>query len=286
MEIIFKCVSDSVPNWFDWLSLGFSLIVSIFSIIGAFLLGERNYKRDKKNREEENSEKIKSQKKLFRDNLEYIKEIMSNQIDDLKKYKETLKFSINPSIEIDFLKYVDVASLYKDNDRNEVNKLLSVLYQLYGFSTTLTSNIKFFRDFYQRAESDFLKGHTEVFLYQSTKLINKKGIDIDKEIKDEFMKSYLEIVFRYRKDLVSLQNKKIDNNVIYKHLLELNFLISMYVLSDKDIEELAIHTNNALLCYKEILDTKNAHFQSIDNFIKYLEDRIKVIRDVKPYLHF
>ena len=204
----------SHPNWFDWLNFLGTIFVSVLSIFIAFYLGERNYKRDKKERVEREKELMISENNLFRENLRELKKQISIQEDYFKEYLEKKEFKqlvVNPSIQVSFLKNIDVKQLYKkvENDKNKVeqiNTLFSYLYGISNFENSIQDEYRTFIRRYNELETIFKDNYGIVFYDLYFEAANIRGIKFLLEGKtkkwsydpnDSFMERYSGFVMAF-----------------------------------------------------------------------------------------
>ena len=132
-------------NWFDILSL----VLTILSLWLAFWLGERGYRRDKKDKAKEEKQLINSEVKLFKNNLEQLLKAIDKQLGALKKYKVDKNFSLefHQELQVDFLKFVDVKHVYEKYDlKNQksidsINELFASLFALNDFRHSLRDSL-------------------------------------------------------------------------------------------------------------------------------------------------
>lgn len=284
MEIIFDFSDNSnqSPNWFDWLSLA----VSVLSIIIAYLWGRYIYKKEKEDRQNEELENIKSEKDLFESHLYMLNNEIREQIKDLKKYVHEKGFSIkvNPNIQIDFLNFVNIKSLYKDNDRNKVNNLLSALYGLSHFYNLLKREVDDCNKYYNQEEKIFKENYQEVFYIQIDMLSNKhlgeRQIDedgklIEFELKTPFMNEYKGITETFD----DYTREGIDNSRVADKLNEIMNITGKYRVYDIDATTVNTYANRAYLAYVNMKNRRKQHFEVINTFLGTLEDVNKEIEN-------
>ena len=133
-------------NWFDILSL----ILTLFSIWFAFRLGERGYKRDKKDKALEEKQLINSEVQLFKNNLEQLLKAVDKQLAALTKYKVDRSFSLEfrAEVQVDFLKFVDVKHVYEQYGyKNQqaldtINELFASLFAMNDFRHSLRDSVR------------------------------------------------------------------------------------------------------------------------------------------------
>lgn len=279
MEIIINHIKE---NWFNWLTLIIPAIVSSISIVFAYWLGERTYKRDKADKQKEETENIKSEKELFDDSLNTLKNDIEEQIDNLRNYIETqsLAIMLNPNIKIDFLKFINIKSLYKDNDRNKVNKLLSALYSISDFYTLLMREKGEYQRSYNNEEKIFQENYREVFYTQVNILNNKRAKEFKRENgkiffkyneEDYFMTEYIQIANSFEKNVKDI-NGLADRNKVAEELIKIINISHKYIPIDYDAITIHHLSNKANSAYANMNAITEVHFRAINSFITILEN--------------
>lgn len=279
METIINYMQETeTPNWFNWLSLVFNIL----SIWFAYWLGERTYKRDKADKQKEETENIKSEKELFDDSLNTLKNDIEEQIDNLRNYIETqsLAIMLNPNIKIDFLKFINIKSLYKDNDRNKVNKLLSALYSISDFYTLLMREKGEYQRSYNNEEKIFQENYREVFYTQVNILNNKRAKEFKRENgkiffkyneEDYFMTEYIQIANSFEKNVKDI-NGLADRNKVAEELIKIINISHKYIPIDYDAITIHHLSNKANSAYANMNAITEVHFRAINSFITILEN--------------
>lgn len=286
MEIIFDFSDNSnqSPNWFDWLSLA----VSVLSIIIAYLWGRFIYKKEKEDRQNEELENIKSEKDLFENHLCMLKYEIEEQLKDLKKYvyEKGFRIKVNPNIQIDFLNFVNIKSLYKDNDRNKVNNLLSALYGLSHFYNLLKREVDDCNKYYNQEEKIFKENYQEVFYIQIDILSNKhlEEIQIDEDgkligfkLNTPFMNKYKGITEKFN-DYVYIR-EEIDNSRVADKLNEIMSITGEYIPYNIDATMVNVYANRAYFAYVNMENRRKQHFEVINTFLETLEYANKEIEN-------
>lgn len=286
MEVIFNFMENNQsPNWFDWLSL----VVSAGSIGVAYWVGYSIYAKQKKDKEKEEAENIKSEKDFFNDNLYMLKDEIEEQKRDLKKYidEKGFRIKVNPKIQIDFLNSVNMKSLYKDNDRNKVNNLLSALYSLSHFYNLLKREVDDCNKYYNQEKKIFRENYQEVFYIQIDILSNKHLGEIEKDkygnpkgfkLNTPFMNEYKGITETFN-DYVYI-GEEIDINRVADKLNEIMSIIGKYRVFDIDATIVNTYANRAYIAYTNMENRRKQHFEIIDTFLGTLED---VNKEIKKY---
>lgn len=279
MEIIFDFSDNSnqSPNWFDWLSLA----VSVLSIIIAYLWGQYIYKKEKEDRQDEETKNIESEKELFNENISILRNDIEKQIESLNNYIDQKDFVIklNPNIKIDFLKFINIKSLYKDNNRNKVNTLLSALYSISDFYIFLTRERDEHQKHYKDDERVFQENYREVFYTQNYLLHNKRieevieengKINIAYHKDDKFMPEFQKIVNDFEKNITN-ENGTADRDKIMEELKKIMTITVQYIPFDYDAIMVNIIANKASAAYINMKNRKDVHFRTIKSLITTLE---------------
>lgn len=279
MEIIFDFSDNSnqSPNWFDWLSLA----VSVLSIIIAYLWGQYIYKKEKEDRQDEETKNIESEKELFNENISILRNDIEKQIESLNNYIDQKDFVIklNPNIKIDFLKFINIKSLYKDNNRNKVNTLLSALYSISDFYIFLTRERDEHQKHYKDDEGVFQENYREVFYTQNYLLHNKRieevieengKINIAYHKDDKFMPEFRKIVNDFEKNITN-ENGTADRDKIMEELKKIMTITVQYIPFDYDAIMVNIIANKASAAYINMKNRKDVHFRTIKSLITTLE---------------
>lgn len=256
------CFEFYVPNWFEMLSL----FTSLLAIGIAYWLGHKQEINDKKLREE----LIKDENNLFEIQLKQLKNNIVDEIKDLEDNKDIFRLKINQLIQIDFLNFIDVKSLYKINNRDKVNDIISSLYILYDFNPRFISEIKYFEEKYNRYKNIFRENYQKVFYtkYYETYI---EGNNTD----NPFLSEYVKIVNQF--------NNSNEEKIV--ELLNNITNISFEYIRDKknkracEINELA---NMAIQAYEEKKLLKHNYNEIITNHISILKN---VKNGIEKYLN-
>lgn len=88
-----SCLS-AVPNWFDWLSLTITSVISIISVLGGFLIANTIYSKEKKDKKLEDKLIQDSEVRLFRNSLSQLASAIDHQILNLEEYLKEQNFSL------------------------------------------------------------------------------------------------------------------------------------------------------------------------------------------------
>lgn len=267
------------PTWFDWLSL----IVTVFSIIFAYFLGERNYKRQLRKKKREHKELIVSENNLFVGIISKLSTIIQKQLTNLTTYKEAVKeknnslvLEIETGFQIAHLEFLNLKSLYEEYNSKELNELLMNLFGLGEINNLLSEEMKSFLNSYNSYDKIFKKNYRLVlysnfFGFSNARAENYK---IEKGIKkwqysidDKFMQEY------YKLRQVDILNEK---SLADKTKINKNLLLPFIELSGKFIPEdyNAIETYNiANEAHSAFIDMENleiAHLNVINSYIDTL----------------
>lgn len=278
MEAIINYMQETeTPNWFNWLSLVFNIL----SIWFAYWLGERTYKRDKVDKQKEEAINIQSEKELFNENISILRNDIEKQIESLNNYIDQKDFVIklNPNIKIDFLKFINIKSLYKDNNKNKVNTLLSALYSISDFYIFLTRERDEHQKHYKDDERVFQENYREVFYTQNYLLHNKRieevieengKINIAYHKDDKFMPEFRKIVNDFEKNITN-ENGTADRDKIMEELKKIMKITIQYIPFDYDAIMVNIIANKASAAYTNMKHRKDVHFRTIKSLITTLK---------------
>lgn len=285
MEVIFKFMENNQsPNWFDWLNLS----VSVGAIAIAYLLGNRQYKEEKK-REDKN---IESEKHLFENHLDMLKYEMEEQIEDLKKYvnENGFRIKVNPKIQTEFLNFIDVKSIYgyKGENKNAVNDLMSSLYSLSHFYDLLKREIDNCNDYYNKEEKIFQENYRDVFYTQLNILNNKRAVEFKQEDRrilfkykeeDNFMNEYMEIAHLFEGNVKGMDSVTARMR-ISEELVKLIEVSHKYIPYDYDAIMINMIANKAYSAYINMENRRKQHFEVINTFLETLK---YVSKEIEKY---
>ena len=283
---------DFSQNWFDV----FTLVLTILSLWLAYHLGERGYKRDKKDKVKEQKQLVETEVKLFKINLEQVLTEINKQLAAFEVYKTEQNFSLKyyPNLHVDFLKFIDPKNIYEhigfqNNDKiNEINELLS---SLYGINDTRQYIKDSLRNYILRY-SEFEKGF---YLYR--KLMYKMMHEIvNRNINDivqgeggfhinfgtnEFARQFFQL---NQSVLENPELMDVNGNVIRPKLIELFILpiielCKPFIPINPDAIEAADVANEVRSSWINMEQVTTAHFNEIDGHIAVLENvRGKIIK--------
>jgi hypothetical protein len=281
-------------NWFDILSL----VLTILSLWLAFWLGERGYRRDKKDKAKEEKQLINSEVKLFKNNLEQLLKAVDKQLAALKKYKADKSFSLEfrAELQVDFLKFVDVKHVYEKYDlKNQksidsINELFASLFALNDFRHSLRDSLRNYITRYR----DFEKGF---YLYRKLmykmihEIANRRAIDIRQGV-GGFEINFGDNVFAenyFHLNQTTLRNPELLDDkgiVIRPKLIEL-FIIpaidlsKQFIPADEDAIQVSDVANEVNSSWINMEVVTTAHFNEIDGHIATLE---KVKEKIEEFL--
>ncbi|CEN38342.1 hypothetical protein [Capnocytophaga cynodegmi] len=289
---------NSSPNWFDWLNFLGTIVVSTFSIFFAYCLGERNYKRDKKEKAKQEEELMISENNLFRENLKELKKQISKQESYFKKYlteKEFNQLCVNSSVQVNFLKNIDVKQLYRKvkNNKNKVeqiNTLFSYLYGISNFESAIQDEYRTFVKRYNELEIIFKNNYGTVFYHLFHQINNKRivnypkvngGIGWEYDSKDEFMLEYVQLRSKFIKE-----NKiKVDRKRISELLKEIAEKSNKYIPKDFDAIQVNHFANEAYCAFVDMEAKRKSHYKVIDSYLKVLEKLKKKIEEYEELVN-
>lgn len=272
-------------NWFDILSL----VLTILSLWLAFWLGERGYRRDKKDKVKEEQKLVNSEIKLFKNNLEQLSIAVDKQHAALKKYKadKTYSLEFRADVQVDFLKFVNIKHVYEhfgfDNQKviDKINELFTSLFAMNDFRHSLRDSV---RNYITR-HSDFEKGfylYRKLMYKMTHEIANKKAIDLVKD-KEGFRINFGNNDFArefFRLNQEALKNPELlneDNIVIRPKLIELFImpainLSKQYIPEDEDAIQVSDVANEVNSSWINMEVVTTAHFNEIDGHIATLEE--------------
>lgn len=282
---------SSSPNWFDWLNFLGTIFVSVLSIFTAYCLGEKNYRRDKKERAKREEELMISENNLFSENLKELKKQISIQEGYFKKYleKEVLnQLLVNSSIQVNFLKDIDVKQLYKkvENDKNKVeqiNTLFSYLYGISNFESTIQDEYRTFIKRYNELEIIFKNNYGIVFYHLFHQINNKRIVNYPKingkigwqyASRDEFMLDYFEL----RSKFIEKNKIQVNRKSISELLRETAEMSSKYIPKDYDAIQVNHFANESYAAFRDMEAKEESHRKVIGNYLIILgklKDKIK-----------
>lgn len=285
---------DFSQNWFDVLTL----VLTILSLWLAFYLGERVYKRDKKDKIKEQKQLIDTEVKLFKVNLEELLKVINKQLDALKNYKVEQNFSLKyySNLQVDFLKFVSQKSIYEsigfENEQkiNEVNELFSLLFGLNDFRYSIKDSLRHYITRYSEFEKGFYL-YRKLMYKMTHEIVNRNINDIVPAEggfhinfgNNEFARQF----FRLNQEI--LENPELldqNGNVIRPKLIQLFILPTIdlckqFIPINPDAIEAADVANEVYSSWINMEQVTTAHFNEVDGHIDLLE---KVKEEIEKYL--
>jgi hypothetical protein len=284
-------------NWFDILSL----ILTILSLWLAFWLGERGYRRDKKDKVKEENQLINSEVKLFKNNLDQLLKAVDKQLAALKKYKTDKNFSLefHPELQVDFLKFVDVKHVYeqfgfKNQDKiDTVNELFATLFAINDFRHSLRDSLRNYITRYRDFEKGFYL-YRKLMYRMMHEIANKKVIDLvqgNGGVDIDFGENHFAREFFHLNQSV-LSNPDLQNDsgiVIRPKIIELFIIPAIdlskrFIPADEDAIQVSDVANEVYSSWGNMEVVTEAHFNEIDGHITTLEDvkeKINAILELK-----
>ncbi|WP_271769270.1 hypothetical protein [Aquimarina algiphila] len=281
-------------NWFDILSL----VLTLLSLWLAYHLGERGYKRDKKDKDKDQKELIKSEVKLFENNLGQLNLAIDSQLKGFNKYKEEQNFSLefNPDVQVDFLKFIDVKHIYeaigfkKEDGIGKVNSLFAALYSLNDFRHSFRDSVRTYNSRYVTLEKRFYL-YRKLMYRMLHEICNKRAIDIQPAaggLNINFGDNHFARDFFRLNQTVLNSPELLDENqiVIRPKLIEL-FIIPLIELSKQHIPlnadaiEIADMANEVNSAWIDMEGITQSHFGEVEGHINSLE---KVRKEIITFL--
>lgn len=286
-------IFDFTPNWFDWLTL----LLTIASIVGAYLVSESVYKREQKNKKKENKELENSENELLKNNLEEIKRPILKQIESLNEYmeKQDFRLSFYSEIQVDFLQFISVKDIYKKYDFHNkenikvINRLFTSLYSLYDFRGSLRSEVRTYIEKYNYHEQLFYKYRSllytkyfELCNSRAESIINETGIKkFSFNTKDKFMAEYTQLRGKTFAD-----NEIIDNNglkdrklLIERFVKPLIDISAKYIPEDYNAIEINEVSNQVLSAFNDMEHVTEKHMNAIQGHIDSLNSVTEKINE-------
>lgn len=281
---------NNSPGWFDWLSL----ILTALSIWFAYYLGERTYKRDKDDRAAAEARNVKSENELFINSLQELYNNAELQINFLKEYIENKHFrlKINPNLQVNFLKFINVKILYSERSDQEITTLNHLLASLYSNNTVLEnlrSELNNFISKYNIHEAKFKNGYRQILYTKFLQFSNLRSVSYRLNAgktewaynaDDKFMQEYFKLTLSdIASDDGSIANQgKIDRNF----LLPIITLAKDYVPRDIIAIEVLDIANDAHSAYIDMTALMDSHFTVIASYLTTLEEMNLEIRGFLP----
>lgn len=290
---------DSNPDWFDWFSLAISSLISMFSVWGGFWIANKIYSKEKKDKIEEEKENQESEVKLFKNSLVQLKSAIENQIQGLNDYLDKMNFSLelHQGLQVDFLQFIDIKYLYKDtgitnqSEIQKINKLLSTLYTISDFRTSLRDEFRTYMEKY---------GFHEVKFYLYRKLLYTKYFELCYKRSGDFQiiggvktwqfsnDDHFMIEYSTLSDKIFIDKEVITENGLNDRKLFIErFVVPLIKLSSKylpedynaiDVNDIANEVNSA---YIDIEYVTSTHIQATRSYLTILTD---VKEQIENYL--
>lgn len=275
---------SSSPGWFGWLSLFSSIAITSLSIWFAYYLGEKTYKRDKDDKASEEARNIKSENELFTNSLLVLQNSVQIQIGFLKEYIENKDFrlKINPTLQVNFLKFIKVKTLYNERSDQEIRTLNHLLASLYSNDTileNLRSELNNFISKYNIHETKFKNGYRQILYTKFFKFSNLRAVN--------YRENAGRIEWAYNADDIFMQEYFIltqsdiandDTSTASHNKIDENFLLPIIELSKNHVPRDAIAievldiANDAHSAYLDMQALTQAHFNVINSYLTTLED--------------
>ncbi|MFJ1474790.1 hypothetical protein ACILE9_11080 [Capnocytophaga cynodegmi] len=285
MVIEIVCFLVEIGNFLSKLNWE-SIITILISVLAIYC----PYKIEVNRKKKEEDELIKTDNELFKESLSILKTELSSQIDFLENYLENkeYKLSINPSLQIDFLKFIDLKSIYKKNKeedkKKQLNNLISALYSLSQFNESLIRTFESFLKRYGAFEITFLSKYRKV-IYDRCYEITKNYSEIPESpdsiiIEDEFVSQYFSISNQFN-EKVADEKGKADRKKIAEELFKLMELSAKYLFKQDEAIEINKLANEAYTAYIEMKNVEQIHNREVESHLKILK---KAEKEISEYL--
>ena len=278
-------IFDFTPNWFDWLTI----LLTIASILGAYLVSESVFTRQQRDKEKEDKELENSENLLLKNNLETIQEPIKKQIKSLEEYmeKKDFRLSFYSEIQVDFLQFISVKDIYKkygfENPETiqTVNSLMTSLYSLYDFRGSLRSEVRTYIEKYNYHEQKFYKyrgllytKYFELCNSRTEDIINENGIKkFSINLNDKFMVEYTQLRFSTFNDKEIIDNNGLKNRnlLIEKFVKPLIEIAAKFIPEDYNAIEISDIANQVLSAFDDMEHVTGKHMNAIKGHIESLE---------------
>ncbi|MBP1838802.1 hypothetical protein [Formosa algae] len=291
-------IFDFTPNWFDWLTL----LLTIASIVGAYLVSESVFKREQKNKEKENKELENSENLLLKNNLETIQKPIEKQIKSLEEYTESKDFRLSfySDIQVDFLQFISVKDIYKkygfENTENTktINSLMTNLYSLYDFRSSLRSEVRTYIEKYNYHEQKFYKyrdllytKYFELCNLRAENIINENGIKkFSFNPDDKFMAEFTQLRVTTFNDNEIIDNNGLkDRNLLVERFIKpLIGISAKFIPEDYNAIEISEIANQVLSAFNDMEHVTGKHMNAINGHIESLKSvnsKIKEFQELK-----
>jgi hypothetical protein len=271
-------------NWFDVLTL----VLTILSLWFAYYLGEKGYKRDKKDKEKEHKQLIKTEVKLFKINLEQLLVAINKQLAALEVYKTDQNFSLKyyQNVQVDFLKFIDLKNIYENigfenqEKLDSINELFRLLFGLNDFRHSLKDSVRNYIIRYSEFEKGFYL-YRKLMYKMMHEIANKNAIDlipgeggvhIDFGT-NEFARSFFHLnqSCLYNQKLLDDKNQLIRPKLIELFILPAIELSKQYIPANGDAIEVSDVANEVYSSWINMEVVTTAHFNEIEGHIDLLE---------------
>jgi hypothetical protein len=281
------------PNWFDW----FSVLVAILSIFGGYWIATKIYSKEKRDKNLEEKELLSSEINLFKNSLTQLNSSVSNQIQSLKEYieKKDFRLEFNQGVHADFLHFINVKYLYKEigvNKKEEIqkiNRLLSSLYTLNDFRTSLRDELRTYIKKYNFHEDKFYS-YRKLLYTKYFELCNQRGVDFvfENGIKkwkfrddDLFMIKYTENRIKTFQDpeLISEGGLKDRAKLTERFIIPLIHISADYIPEDYNAIEINDIANEVNTAHTDMEYVTTTHFQAVNSYLDILVDIKQKIAD-------
>ncbi|MCG8839035.1 hypothetical protein G1K37_11825 [Tenacibaculum dicentrarchi] len=291
-------IFDFTPNWFDWLTL----LLTVASILGAYLVSESVFKRGQRNKEKENKELENSENLLLKNNLETIQKPIENQIESLEEYMKSKDFRLSfySDIQVDFLQFISVKDIYKkygfENTENtkQINSLMTNLYSLYDFRGSLRSEVRTYIEKYNYHEQKFYKyrgllytKYFELCNSRAESIINENGIKkFSFNANDKFMTEYTQLRVTTFNDNEIIDNNGLKNRnlLIERFVKPLIGISAKFIPEDYNAIEISDISNQVLSAFNDMEHITEKHMNAIKGHIdslKSVNSKIKKFEEIK-----
>lgn len=278
-------VFDFTPNWFDWITL----LLTIASILGAYLVSESVFKKQQKNKEKEDKELENSESLLLKNNLETIQQPIEKQIKSLEEYmeKKDFRLSFYSEIQVDFLQFISVKDIYKkygfENTENIkiINSLMTSLYSLYDFRGSLRSEVRTYIKKYNYHEQKFYKyrgllytKYFELCNSRAENIINENGIKkFSFNVNDKFMAEYTQLRVTTFNDNEIIDNNGLKNRnlLIERFVKPLIEISTKFIPEDYNAIEIGDIANQVLSAFDDMEHVTGKHMNALKGHIDSLE---------------
>jgi hypothetical protein len=278
-------IFDFTPNWFDWLTL----LLTIASILGAYLVSESVFKREQKNKEKENTELENSENLLLKNNLETIQKPIVKQIESLEEYMSSNEFKLSfySDIQVDFLQFISVKDIYKkygfENTENtkKINSLMTNIYSLYDFRGSLRSEVRTYNVKHNYHEQQFYKyrgllytKYFELCNLRAENIIKEKGIKkFSFNVDDNFMTEYTQLRVATFNDNEIIDNNGLKNRslLIERFVKPLIEISAKFIPEDYNAIEISDISNQVLSAFNDMEHVTGKHMNAIKGHIDSLK---------------